>query len=51
MGSVINFDLISHPANWIIIFLTLYLLVLLAKILHDAANSGVTPFNFGSDNK
>jgi hypothetical protein len=43
MGNIINFALLSHPVNWVIIFLTLYLVVLLAKVLHDAAQRGVSP--------
>lgn len=46
MNAIINLDLLSHPANWVIIFLTLYLLALLAKMLHDAASRGVSPIPF-----
>lgn len=43
MNSIVNFSLLSHPANWIIIFLTLYLVALLAKLLYGAITSGVSP--------
>lgn len=43
MDKIINLDLLSHPANWLIIFLVLYLAALIAKMLHDAAVSGISP--------
>lgn len=38
MPHLINWNILSHPANWIIIFLILYLTALIAKVLVDASN-------------
>ena len=37
MDHVINWDLIADPRNWIIIFFTLYLVALIAKMIADAS--------------
>jgi hypothetical protein len=37
---LINWNLISNPANWLIIFFVLYLLALLAYVLYQAAVKG-----------
>ena len=39
MDRLINWNIISNPANWIIIFLVLYFLALLAKVVYDASAS------------
>lgn len=43
MSKIINLELLSHPANWVIIFLTLYFVALLAKTVSDAVYHGVSP--------
>lgn len=43
MDGFINFRLLSHPANWLIIFLTLYFVALLAKVVYTAASTGQSP--------
>ena len=37
MEHVVNWDLISDPRNWVIVFLTLYLVALVAHMLYSAA--------------
>lgn len=37
MPHLINWNILAHPANWIIIFLILYLTALIAKILLQAS--------------
>jgi hypothetical protein len=37
MDRIINFNLLSNPANWIIIFLVLYLAALIAHVLFSAS--------------
>lgn len=43
MNNIINWNILSSPANWLIIFLVLYLLGLLAHVLYEAAANGNTP--------
>lgn len=40
---LLNWELMANPANWIIIFLVLYLCTLLARMLYDAAIHGASP--------
>lgn len=40
MDRLINFGLLSNPANWIIVFLVLYLVALIAHVLTNAAQNG-----------
>lgn len=37
MDRVVNWDLISDPKNWLIVFLTLYLVALIAHVLYMSA--------------
>lgn len=39
---LINWNILGNPANWVIIFLVLYLTALIAKVLVDASQ-GATP--------
>jgi hypothetical protein len=39
MERVINWDIISNPMNWVIIFLTLYLVALIAHMIGSASSS------------
>lgn len=41
---LINWTILGNPANWIIIFLVLYLMALVAKVLLDASQ-GATPIS------
>ena len=43
MLRIVNWELIVHPVNWLIIFLVLYLSALLGKTVYDAAVHGVSP--------
>jgi len=43
MDRVINFELISNPANWLIVFGVLYLVALIAHTLYEAAVNGNSP--------
>lgn len=43
---IVNTDLIIHPVNWVIIFLVLYLGALLAKMVYNADQNGVSPIPF-----
>ena len=45
MDRVINFNILSNPANWIIIFLVLYLVALFASVMFRAAQ-GASPLPF-----
>lgn len=49
MDEIINFRLLAHPANWIIIFLIAYLSAMLANIVYTAAKTGKVPFPLPSD--
>jgi hypothetical protein len=40
MDRVINWELIQNPMNWVIIFLVLYFVALLARIVYTAATAG-----------
>jgi len=40
MDRVINWDLLSNPFNWVIIFAVLYLSALIATVLARAAQQG-----------
>lgn len=40
MDRLINFNILSNPANWVIIFLVLYLVALIANVLFKAASQG-----------
>lgn len=40
MDRVINFNILSNPANWVIIFLVLYLVALIVSVLFKAASQG-----------
>lgn len=40
MDRVINWNIISNPANWIIVFFVLYLVALIAHVLYQAAIHG-----------
>jgi hypothetical protein len=40
MDRLINWNIISNPANWLIIFFVLYLVALIAKALMQAAKEG-----------
>ena len=45
MNKIINFDLLSSPANWVIIFLILYFVALLAQVLYQASRGqSLVPF-------
>ena len=46
MDHVINWRLIIHPVNWLIIFLVLYFVALLARIIYTAAMTGQSPIPF-----
>jgi hypothetical protein len=37
MPRLINWNIVSNPANWIIIFAVLYLVALIAKVLFSAS--------------
>jgi hypothetical protein len=37
MDRVVNWELISNPANWLIVFVTLYLVALIAHLLYSAS--------------
>ena len=37
MEKIINFNLLSNPANWVIIFFVLYLCALIAQVLFNAS--------------
>lgn len=39
MDHVINWELISNPKNWVIVFLTLYLVALIAHMISSAASN------------
>lgn len=39
MDRVVNFQILSNPLNWIIIFLVLYLVALIAKLLVGASTN------------
>ena len=42
MGEIINFDLLSSPVNWIIVFLILYFLALLSHyVMLSLGHAGV----------
>jgi hypothetical protein len=40
MDKVINWELIKNPYNWVIVFLILYFVALLARIVMTAAEGG-----------
>ena len=42
----LNIRLLAHPANWIIIFLVLYLCALCAHVVFTAATTGQSPIPF-----
>lgn len=44
MDKILNWDLISNPANWLIVFLVLYMVALMAHII--AASAGGAPILF-----
>lgn len=46
MDKIINWQLIFHPVNWLIIFLVLYFCALLAKLIYDSATTGQSPIPF-----
>jgi len=37
---MINWDILSNPANWLIVFFILYLVALIAHVLYQAATQG-----------
>ena len=39
MDRIVNWELISDPRNWVIVFIILYLVVLIAHTLYMAAGS------------
>jgi hypothetical protein len=43
---LINFRLIAHPLNWVIIFLVLYAAALFAHMIYTAATTGQSPIPF-----
>lgn len=43
MDRIVNLDLLSNPANWVIVFLILYVAALSVKVLFQAASDGVSP--------
>lgn len=48
MDRIVNFNILSNPANWVIIFLVLYLAALVAKIVASAAGSAPIPLPTGA---
>jgi hypothetical protein len=47
MDRVVNWELIKNPMNWVIIFLTLYFVALVGRIVFTAAEGG-GPISFPS---
>lgn len=39
MEHVVNWELISDPRNWVIVFIVLYLVALIAHVLYMSAGS------------
>ena len=37
MPTLINWNIVSNPANWLIIFLVLYLVALIAQLIYSAS--------------
>lgn len=48
MDHFLNYELLRHPANWLIIFLILYLVCVLARAAMSAAETGQLPFSLPS---
>lgn len=40
MDRVINWNILGNPANWLIVFMILYLVALIAHVLTNAAQNG-----------
>jgi hypothetical protein len=39
MEHVVNWELISNPYNWLIVFAVLYLVALIAKLVYSASSN------------
>jgi hypothetical protein len=39
MDRIINFNILSSPANWVIIFFVLYLVALIGQVLYQASKN------------